>query len=52
LKQVVVLVEHAIDQLVLEFVALPYLHRVEHSLHCELYALLTAGRGEGLPSPR
>ena len=49
LKQVVVLVEHAIDQLVLEFVALPYLHRVEHSLHCELYSLLTANRTLGRP---
>lgn len=49
LQRVVVLVEHAIDQLVLEFIALPYLHRVEHSLHCELYALLTANRTLGRP---
>jgi hypothetical protein len=49
LQQVVVLVEHAIDQLVLEFVALPFLHRVEHSLNCELYALLTANRTLGRP---
>jgi hypothetical protein len=51
LEQVVVLVEHAIDQLVLEFVELPYLHRVEHSLHCELYSLLTANRTLGRPYP-
>lgn len=43
------LVEQAIDQLVLEFVELPFLHRVEHSLHCELYALLTANRTLGRP---
>ena len=51
LEQVVVLVEHAIDQLVLEFVELPSLHRVEHSLHCELYSLLTANRTLGRPYP-
>jgi hypothetical protein len=44
LDRAVVMVEHAIDQLVLEFAAMPYLHRVEHSLHCELYTLLTANR--------
>ena len=35
-------VEAAIDQLVLEFVEHPYLHRVEHSLHCRLYQLMAA----------
>jgi hypothetical protein len=50
-KRAVVLVEHAIDQLVIEFAELPYLHRVEHSLHCELYALLTANRTFGRPYP-
>jgi hypothetical protein len=51
LDRVTVLVEQAIDQLVLEFVELPFLHRVEHSLHCELYALLTANRTLGRPYP-
>jgi len=51
LNRVTVLVEQAIDQMVLEFVDLPYLHRVEHSLHCELYALLTANRTLGRPYP-
>ncbi len=50
-KRAVVLVEHAIDQFVIEFAELPYLHRVEHSLHCELYALLTANRTLGCPYP-
>ena len=35
-------VEKSIDQLVLEFVEFPYLHRVEHSIHCELFRILTA----------
>lgn len=51
LDRVTVMVEQAIDQLVLEFVELPYLHRVEHSLHCELYSLLTANRTLGRPYP-
>ena len=29
-----------IDQLVLEFLDLPYLHRVEHSIHTRLYSIL------------
>jgi hypothetical protein len=33
-------VENAINQLVDGFVANPWLHRVEHSIHCELYMLL------------
>lgn len=33
-------VEKAINRLVDEFVQLPYLHRVEHSLHCQLYGFL------------
>jgi hypothetical protein len=49
LQRVTVLVEQAIDQLVLEFVELPFLHRVEHSLHCELYSLLTSNRTLGRP---
>jgi len=34
-------VEQAIDQLVLEFMEFPYLHRVEHSIHCELFRILS-----------
>ena len=34
------IVEESIDQFVLDFVAFPYLHRVEHSIHCELYRIL------------
>lgn len=33
-------VEEAIDELVIEFIATPYLHRAEHSIHCRLYELL------------
>lgn len=33
-------VEEAIDELVTEFIAAPYLHRTEHSIHCRLYELL------------
>lgn len=32
--------ETAINTLLDEFLSYPYLHRVEHSLHCELYYLL------------
>jgi hypothetical protein len=35
-------VEMAIDQLVLEFLEFPYLHRVEHSLHTRLATVLAA----------
>ena len=34
--------ERCIDQLVQEFCERPYLHRVEHSIHCRLYELLMA----------
>jgi hypothetical protein len=34
--------ESAINQLVLEFVERPYLHRVEHSIHCRLFQLMAA----------
>jgi len=37
-------VEQAIDALVMEFIEIPYLHRVEHSIHTRLYALLAASR--------
>jgi len=33
-------VEQSIDQFILEFIEFPYLHRVEHSVHCELYQIL------------
>jgi len=36
------IVDQAIDQLVLEFLRAPYLHRVEHSLHARLWAILAA----------
>ncbi len=35
-------VEKVLDEVVTEFVAHPYLHRVEHSLHAELYSRLKA----------
>jgi hypothetical protein len=38
--EAVAIVEEAIDQLVTDFVSAPYMHRVEHSIHCELYRLL------------
>ncbi len=34
-------VEDSIDELVMEFVSLPYLHRTEHSIHCRMYELLS-----------
>jgi len=34
-------VERVIDQFILQFIDFPYLHRVEHSIHCELYRLLS-----------
>ncbi len=40
-QEAVPCVDRAIDALMLEFVRRPYLHRVEHSLHCDLYRLLT-----------
>ena len=33
-------VEETIDQFIFEFLEFPYLHRREHSIHCELYRLL------------
>ncbi len=35
-------VENSIDQFILEFISSPYLHRVEHSVHCELFRILTS----------
>jgi hypothetical protein len=37
-------VENSIDQFILEFIESPYLHRVEHSVHCELFRILTSRR--------
>jgi hypothetical protein len=36
------LVEHALDQLVHEFLEFPYLHRVEHSLHAKFFSMLVS----------
>lgn len=43
-QEAVRLVEEGIDALVRGFIRNPYLHRVEHSLHCELYRLLKANK--------
>lgn len=37
-------VERVIDRFIFEFIDFPYLHRVEHSIHCELYKLLSSER--------
>jgi hypothetical protein len=37
-------VEVSINHLIREFIQYPYLHRVEHSIHCELYRILTSYR--------
>lgn len=34
-------VEQSIDQFIIEFLEFPYLHRVEHSMHCELFKILS-----------
>ena len=34
--------ERAISELALEFIEQPYMHRVEHSLHCRLFELMSA----------
>lgn len=38
------ILETAIDGLVDSFAREPYIHRCEHSIHCELYAMLTVHR--------
>lgn len=40
IERAVEAVEQAIDRLVREFLRAPYLHRVEHSLHARLFAIL------------
>ena len=37
-------VEQAINAIIDEFIHLPYLHRVEHSIHCEIYRKLSNSR--------
>lgn len=44
IEQATSVVEHSINQLIREFINHPYLHRVEHSLHCELYRILSNQR--------
>ncbi len=36
------LVEQSIDQLVQQFIEFPYLHRVEHSIHAQLFCIMMA----------
>lgn len=38
------ILETSIDSLVDNFIKEPYIHRCEHSLHCELYTMLTSHR--------
>jgi len=38
------ILETAIDSLVDNFTHQPYIHRCEHSIHCELYTMLTVHR--------
>jgi hypothetical protein len=38
------ILETAIDSLVDNFTREPYIHRCEHSIHCELYSMLTVHR--------
>jgi hypothetical protein len=40
-------VEASINNLINEFIRNPYLHRVEHSLHCQLYCHLTGSKELG-----
>ncbi|MCI0626584.1 MAG: hypothetical protein L0387_33865 [Acidobacteria bacterium] len=37
-------VEETIDRLVMDFIFQPYLHRREHSIHCELFRMLASNR--------
>lgn len=50
-KTVKEILETAIDSLVDNFAREPYIHRCEHSIHCELYSMLTVHRAlQGLYS--
>ncbi len=42
IERAVGIVEQSLDELVFEFLRVPYLHRVEHSLHARLFAILAA----------
>jgi hypothetical protein len=42
IKVAVSLVEQSIDELVREFLRVPYIHRVDHSLHTRLFGILAA----------
>jgi hypothetical protein len=44
IKEAKLEIEKSIDQLIREFIKHPYLHRCEHSLHCDLYKSLTEKR--------
>jgi hypothetical protein len=44
IEEAVSVVEQSINQFVREFIYYPYLHRVEHSIHCELYRILSNQR--------
>jgi hypothetical protein len=44
IEEAITIVEQSINQLVQDFIQFPYLHRVEHSLHCELFRLLSNQR--------
>lgn len=43
-ERATLVVERVLDQFILQFIDFPYLHRVEHSIHCELYRLLSTER--------
>jgi|GEM_PF-3839280 len=44
LEEAVNHVDISINHLIREFIQYPYLHRVEHSIHCELYRILMSNR--------
>ena len=44
LDRAILTVESAIDALILEFLEMPFLHRVEHSLHARLFQILVTQR--------
>lgn len=43
--------ERCIDQFVADFMEFPYLHRVEHSIHCELFKMLSSRESLGQRYP-
>ena len=44
IERAIEIVEQCIDRLVIEFLEHPSLHRVEHSIHAELFAMLSSHR--------